>query len=346
VQSISRRLVNAGHKVLVYGFSSKQLNFEDRGVRVRIDDIQAPPKATRDTFTERLNRFATDERVDVIEAPEYGGLLGIGITACPVVIRMHQSASAIALANRRIPRLPVYLAERQSVSLYRNWIGVSKFVLNLNKKLFVTNPTREAVIYNFPAIERSADAAPALPFRYVLFVGKVVRNKGVVELARAMARIMARDQSLHLVFAGAVGSYRGEGMDMTLAKHLGLGSDRVHYLGRQPHSHTTELMKGALLLALPSYIEAFSLVPLESMAVGTPVVFTRRASGPETIVDGVDGLLVDPKSIEEIETAICRLLYDHQLRASIAAEGLRTIAEKFTPDQCLDRTLSFYRDVG
>jgi hypothetical protein len=76
----------------------------------------------------------------------------------------------------------------------------------------------------------------------------------------------------------------------------------------------------------PSYAEAFSMVPLEAMAQGCPVIYSNRHSGPELIDHGRNGLLVDPDRSDEIAAAIVRLLRDGAEAARLGAAGRDDVA--------------------
>jgi glycosyltransferase involved in cell wall biosynthesis len=98
------------------------------------------------------------------------------------------------------------------------------------------------------------------------------------------------------------------------------------------------------LAVFPSFAEAFSMVPLEAMAQGCPVIYSDRCSGPELIESGRDGILIDPSRPERISEAIVALLRDDAACARIGADGRRTVLERFSTGVLLARNEQFYSE--
>lgn len=83
-------------------------------------------------------------------------------------------------------------------------------------------------------------------------------------------------------------------------------------------------LKHAAVVVLPSWYEERGRIPLEAMAAGTPVVASRTGGIPSTVSDGVNGLLVPPRSPERLAAAIDRLLWDGSLAAAMGVAGRAT----------------------
>jgi glycosyltransferase involved in cell wall biosynthesis len=99
------------------------------------------------------------------------------------------------------------------------------------------------------------------------------------------------------------------------------------------------LLGAAKALLFPSLAEGFGLPIVEAMALGTPVLTSRRAATAE--IAGGAALLVDPESTVDIEVGICRLSQDDVLLATLAAAGQER-ARAFTVEAFSDRLASFH----
>ena len=100
------------------------------------------------------------------------------------------------------------------------------------------------------------------------------------------------------------------------------------------------------LAIFPSYSEAFSLAPMEAMKEGVPVIYTTRASGKELIEDGVEGLLIDPDNIDEIENAIIKLMTMPELeRNRMAQKGQKKIETTFNFDTTISKNIDYYQSL-
>jgi glycosyltransferase involved in cell wall biosynthesis len=116
----------------------------------------------------------------------------------------------------------------------------------------------------------------------------------------------------------------------------------VRFFGFVPDHTLSALYRLASVFAFPSLYEGFGLPPLEAMACGTPVVTSRISSLPEVV--GNAAMLVDPYSIEDIASALERVLGDADLRASLVQRG-RARVQDFSWDRSARAIHSGYMKV-
>jgi glycosyltransferase involved in cell wall biosynthesis len=188
--------------------------------------------------------------------------------------------------------------------------------------------------------QRLAHERFGVPSRYVLYVGQFDPRKNVAGLLRAFAAAAASDPDLRLVVVGELGK---------LASHLraALASERVPrervvITGFVDDATLAALYTGAECLLHAALLEGFGLTALESLAAGTPVV--AYAGGAVGEVVGDAGLLVRSGDEEALAVALCQLLGDDALRATLAART-RQRAGAFSWDRAARSTLDVYRSV-
>lgn len=97
------------------------------------------------------------------------------------------------------------------------------------------------------------------------------------------------------------------------------------------------------VVVIPSRQEARCRVLAEAFAIGRPVIATSVGGIPETLRDGLNGILVPPKQPGLMSEAIIRLLIDHELRSRVAAAGLETARKHLGIDAMMEETLGVYR---
>lgn len=286
-------------------------------------------------------------KVDVVEVPDYMGLLPFGIDGCPAVIRLHLSETAICVkAGRKIPK-GISFYERRTLKSNPNWIAVSNYSMDLTKATFGLSPKRSALVYcPLPPNSGHLPEPPLLPTNYVLYAGQMSRRKGALVLAEAACDFMSNRPDLHLVYVG--GGISAEG-SRPISEHIReiVGprlAERVHFLGHLSREKVLACMARARVFALPSRLETFGIVFLEAMACGVPVVCMRCPPGPEIVEDGVTGLLAEPTSPCDIAAKINRLLDDRSLAGEIAANGRRAVTERFSVAKCVEETERFYQE--
>ena len=178
---------------------------------------------------------------------------------------------------------------------------------------------------------------------YLLFVGRLASNKGLLGLLDAFSPLARRDPRATLVVVGEDGGMAAPFDAKTTA--LGLAG-RVRRVG---HVADDRLLASAYhdaqALVLPSDYEAFGLVVVEAMAQGTPVIASRVGGVPEIIDDGRTGLLVPPGAPEELGAAIGRLWDDAELRRRLGDAGRTTVVPRYTWDAAAEALERIYREV-
>lgn len=182
-----------------------------------------------------------------------------------------------------------------------------------------------------------------LPGPYLLFVGRLASNKGLLRLVDAFAPVARSDPSATLVLIGADGGVAAA-VDAH-AKSLGLGR-QVRRLGfLRDDGELAQAYREARLVALPSDYEAFGLVLLEALAQGTAVVASRVGGIPEVIDDGRSGLLVPPQDVGALTEALARLWNDPALARRLGETGRTEVVPRFTWDRLAERLDGIYREV-
>jgi len=338
--TLAHALVDAGHAVTVLGYGGRGGQRDDGGVRV----VTLPESTMRGAawlvnrrrLYSWLKQHAKARQIDLVELPEYQGLLPFAFRWCPVVVRLH-SASIPAKRSHR-------LLEQRALRLHRNWIAVSRHIAEETKTKYAAEPSRFSVVYNPVRCDEQDEASPPeLPDDYVLFAGTVQEAKGVYVLAEAARSFLADYPNLHLVYAGGLKVENGRLADATIREILGERfADRVHFTGLLDHASVLACMRRARVFAFPSKREAFGLVPAEAMACGVPVVYSRLHAGPEVIDDGVTGLLADPHSPADVAEKVKRLLDDPGLAARLGENGKRAARDRFSTKRCVVDTVTFY----
>ncbi len=177
------------------------------------------------------------------------------------------------------------------------------------------------------------------PGRFAVCVGWVSTRKNLVPLIRAMAELPG--EAIPLVLVGPDG--RGaETVDAEIARLD--GSVRVIRTGFLSDLEAAALVRAAAVLLHPSLGEGFGLVPLEAMAVRTPVIAARASSVPEVV--GQAAILIDqPTEPKAWGDALMELMGSTERRAELAAVGERWAAT-FSWERAAKAMLQIYDDVA
>ncbi len=247
-------------------------------------------------------------------------------------------------------------------------VAVSGAMKNDVEALYGVSPQKVRVIYNgidagryAPDPDREVLAArgidPERPF--VLFVGRVTRQKGIVHLVNAIRHL--RPGVGVVLCAGTPDTPEiGREMARGVEQAAKTGDRQIVWIPEfLPEHEVKKLYSLASVFVCPSIYEPFGLINIEAMACGAPVVGAAVGGIPEIVVDGRTGLLVSftPKSNSDPEPrdpeayskslaeAINRLLDAPQLAREMGQRGRRRVEEIFSWESIAHQTLDFYRDV-
>jgi len=191
----------------------------------------------------------------------------------------------------------------------------------------------------YGALERER-AAPARPLR-LLYLGRLVREKGLYELIEGLNLARSRGAAVELIMAGD-GPEAGALREAAAAG----GGAPVGFVGPVHGADKLTLLRWADALALPSYSEGLPYALLESMAAGVPALATRVGAIPEVVADGVNGLLLEPRSAPEIAAAIQTLAEDRAALARMSEASRATIAARYSIDRLSAQLEALYASLA
>ena len=175
----------------------------------------------------------------------------------------------------------------------------------------------------------------------LLFLGHLLRDKGVYDLVRAFAKVAARFPRAKLVLGGT-GDIEGV---QQIAAQLGI-ADRVSCPGWLGPDRKNAALAGSLIFLLPSHHEGMPMALLEAMSWGLPVIATPVGGIPQVVDNEVNGLLVAAGDIEGLATQIERLLADTVLRERLGANARARVETDFSLRDALERLTAIYNRFG
>ncbi len=209
--------------------------------------------------------------------------------------------------NRQCERLVVY-SEYQKKELVRNGFDPANIEVRVPAHM---NENDEAV----PAISEKCK-------NNVLFVGQIIRGKGVDVLLRALAKVRVP------FYADIIGEGNHRPYCERLCSALGL-SDRVTFHGFMGRKEVDQFYNQASLLAVSSvWPEPFGLVGREAMAHSLPIVAFDVGGIREWLFDGENGFLVPWKDEEAMAAQIEELLQDRELARRMGARGRELMSQQ------------------
>lgn len=257
--------------------------------------------------------------------------------------------------------------EKMAIEMADAVIAVSHGTRADVKGLFNVQEDRLKVIYNgidtdeFKRVESTENIKrfgfdPAKP--YLLFVGRITRQKGIIHLVNAI-RYLNPDIPVVLC-AGAPDTPEIEHEMAEGVKSVSKNRNNIHWVREMVDRKTLiELYSHAALFCCPSIYEPFGIINLEAMACKTPVVASAVGGIPEVVVDGVTGKLVKLEQMSEspfeavkpdvfahdLASEINALMANPELRNQMAEAGRRRVEDVFSWKSIAQQTVDLYKTL-
>jgi starch synthase len=179
---------------------------------------------------------------------------------------------------------------------------------------------------------------------YVIFVGRITRQKGVPVLLRAASGLVPQAQLV--LCAGQADTPELEAEVTGLVDGLRATRSGVVWIPEMlPKREVIQLLTHATVFAIPSIYEPLGIVNLEAMACGTAVVGSRTGGIPEVVADGETGLLVPPDEPEPLAEALNALIRDPDRAAAMGQAGRKRAVAEFGWAAIAAQTVALYAEL-
>ena len=303
---------------------------------VRTPGIPLPSRLARLLYEQTwLSHYARHRGAELLFCPGY---LSPVTPTLPTVVTIPDTQfrdipEMIAPGQRAAYRALIPIAARQAAAI----ITISWFSRNQILKHLRVAPERVRVTHLASRLSDKGQTwnGPTLPEHFILCVSSSNPHKNIQRLCRAYAAaqaVFAKPWPLVLV-----GQFAPE-----WKRHPSVAVSNIHCLGYVSDAELASLYHRASAFVFPSLYEGFGLPVVDAMGAGLPVACSNAASLPE--VAGGAALLFDPQSESEMAAALVRLVNEPELRAQLAAKGLRN-ASRFSWVECARQTADVFRSV-
>ncbi len=176
--------------------------------------------------------------------------------------------------------------------------------------------------------------------KIVLSVGRLSREKGHHYLIEAIPIILKKIPQIKF---NIIGDGNQKEYLLNFSRKLNI-KNKVNFIGTVSHNNLFPYYSQADILVMPSLSEGHSLVPIESLACGTPVIATKIGGIIETVIDDYNGLLVEAKNSEAIALAVIKIFSDKDLLKRLS-KNARSSIEKFSWENTIDKFLEICEEL-
>jgi glycogen synthase len=299
----------------------------------------------------------------------FGGILAKKNYGLPLVITVHSLEPLRPWKREQLAGAYEFSlwVEKTALEMADAIIAVSGATKHDIDRLFNVDPARVHVIHNGIDLDqyRKVDSTGALKRYgidqakpYLLFVGRIARQKGFQHLVRA---IQFMDRNFQIVLCAAAPDTPQLAEEMQIAvKRVQAQRPGIIWIDEMVDQQTAcEFYSHAAVFVCPSIYEPFGIINLEAMACETPVVATAVGGIKEVVVDGETGFLVPLEQMKEspfeainpekfardIAQRVNELMRDRQLRERFGKAGRKRVEENFSWAAIAEKTKKLYETL-
>ncbi|GAL61470.1 glycosyltransferase family 4 protein [Algibacter lectus] len=355
IKNLAIALVKKGEKVTVFIYHQNTSEIiVDQGIKIHLIEEKNYKFLTwyyyRKHLQSYINAVIRKEKIQIIEAPDWTGITAFMKVKAPLIIRLHGSDAYFCNLAKRRQKFKNFVFEKLALQSASAYISPTIFAGQKTAKIFGLNRNKIKTIHNGLQLDYFNNHTPEIyESKTLLFVGTLIRKKGVLKLAEIFNRIVERAPNAKLKLIGGDSPDIKTGQPSTFALMQSIFSDQakqnVEYLGKVPYSDVKAHIKKAHVCTFPSFAETLGMVTIESMALQKPVVNTNIGWAQELIDDGVNGFLVHPSDIEAYSKTILRLFKDSELSATIGRAARKKTELSFDINCIADKNITFYKSV-
>ena len=365
VAALAEAMAHQGAEVTVYTRRDdpslpQRVDFAS-GVTVEHVDAGPPEQIEKDrllpymgAFAEYLSRRWTEDRPDVVHAHFWMSGKASLDAGVPLDIPVVQTFHALGVEKRRYqgskdtsPRSRLEIERRIACDSHRIIATASAEAFELAR--MGADKAKIAVVpcgVDLRLFQPLGPAEERHPQRKrIVCLSRLVERKGIADVINALTVM----PDVELVIAGGpeaaqLASDPEAQRLMQIAADLGL-AERITFRGRVERPQVPALLRSAHAVVCYPWYEPFGIVPLEAMACGVPVVVAQVGGLVDSVVDGVTGIHVPPRSPIALAQTLRELLADDKRCVELALNGTRRANRRYGWARIASDTLAVYNDV-
>lgn len=343
-KALAQRLVERGHRV-IYLPHGLQVSIDDGNFHVRSFPSPRPTKPRDFVFLHKLVRkYQPDCMIANFGAVNVMNIVGwLNRIPCRVDWYRTLSSQNEIDSTKATWKNAVFNCRKSLVyRLASHVVANSEETREDAIKVYRVKRSKSHTFYN--SISDSVGALPIAVQRDNLLIvcpGRLAPSKGQDVVIQALACLKLDGITPRVRFVGA-----GRSLDtyQALSEELDV-KEQCTFVGSVPHEKMFHEMATAGITVVPSRSEAFGLVNVESMSVGTPVIASAVGGIPEIIRDGVDGFLVPPDNPEALAEKIKVLLLNLALREQMGKSARQRFLDMFEQAKNVEQQALWFEEL-
>ena len=355
IKNLATALVNegVGVTIFVYGQKTQEIILEN-GLSIHL--IKNKKYKCFGWFFYRkyienyCNAIIKKDEINLLEAPDWTGITAFMKFEIPLVIRFHGSDTYFCHLEQRTQKLKNFWFEKLALRGADAFIAPTTFTGELSKKLFKIKEKKIQTIYHGLDLSQFENRKQDKFERgLILYVGTLIRKKGVFELPAIFAKVHQQFPDAQLLLIGSdapdIQTHSVSTWELLSAMFTEEDKKKISYIGNKPYTEVQQYIRRANVCVFPTFAETLGMVTIEAMAMQKAVVNSNIGWSQELIVDGESGYLVHPANHDLYAERIVELLQNDNLCQRIGEKARTGVEEKFDSSNLVKENIEFYQQL-
>jgi glycosyltransferase involved in cell wall biosynthesis len=354
ILNLAKGLTLQGHEVsvLVYGQKEDAVFTENGIFYYQIKNIKLKGLSrllTQKKVQKLINKLVREDKVEIVEAPDWTGFTSNIKPICPLVIRLNGSDTYFCHLDNRPVKFLNKFHEKRALQNADALLSVSQYTAYLTNELFGLNRDFSIIPNSIDTDKFSNESFENVVENTILYFGTLIRKKGALELPFIFNEVYKRNKDAKLILIGRDASDIISGNSSTWQMMQPLfdpdAKQQVTYLGSVPYEEIKAHITTSAVCVFPTFAEALPVSWIEAMAMKKAIVASNIGWATEVIDDNINGFLVHPKEHNLYAERIMQLIEKKELRSSFGMEARKKAVQRFSIEVVAAESVDFYKKI-
>jgi len=347
------RMSNVQVSVFIYGQKNEFVLEENNVTLYSLTDSKV--KVFKFYFNRKkiekfINNKIQEKNINIIEAPDWTGITALMNFRIPLIIRFHGSDAYFCRLENRKQKPKNFWSEKLAINGAEAFIAPTSFAGETSKEIFkIKSKEIKTIHYGLELKNFTNDSPLVFEKGMILYVGTLIRKKGVLELPEIFNKVRKELPEAKLVLIGSdsfdIKTNSNSTWQLLQDQFTVADLEHVEYLGKIPYNKVQNYIKKANVCVFPTFAETLGMVTIESMAMQKAVVNSNIGWAQELILDHESGFLVHPENHDLYAERIVELLRDDSFCFKIGNQAKNRVEEKFDINKVVVENIEFYKKI-
>jgi L-malate glycosyltransferase len=355
IKNLVTALIREGNEVTVFIYGQEKSEiFEENNIQFHLIKQKKYIFSTwffyRKFLQNYINKIMISSYIDILEAPDWTGITAFMNFKKPLIIRFHGSDAYFCHLENRKQKAKNFWFEKLALNKAKAFIAPTKFAGDLTRKIFNLRANKiEVINYGIDLNRFTNDNLTYFENSLILYIGTIIRKKGVLELLQIFEKVLEKLPKAKLVLIGSdspdIQTQNKSTWKLIQNSFSEKAKNQVSYLGKVPYEEIQDWLKKANLCVFPTFAETLGMVTIEAMAMQKTVISSNKEWVFELFDNEKSGFAIDPKNHNAFANKMIDLIQNPNLCFEVGKNARVEVENKFDIHKIVQQNIEFYKKV-